>query len=145
MTNPEFRPATKKAAVYVGPTTEQTKRAQHAHTPMLPVSLLNLIGEYGFAARNRFSEVERIYRWEQLIAGIKAFVASQCAELASELVAELRAAQEVASSANAQLSTLVFDNDTEFAIRDAKCASVELIQLQHRARAAIAKATGAPS
>lgn len=44
--------------------------------PTLPQSLINLIGEYGFARTDGVSEIERLHRWELLIAGIKDYAAS---------------------------------------------------------------------
>lgn len=42
-----------------------------AEMPTLPQSLINLIGEYGMARTDGVSEIERLHRWQTLIAGIK--------------------------------------------------------------------------
>jgi hypothetical protein len=48
--------------------------------PTLPQSLINLIGEYGFARTDGASEIERIHRWELLIDGIKLYAGSYAEE-----------------------------------------------------------------
>jgi hypothetical protein len=45
-----------------------------AHSlPILPNTLLNLIAEYGLARTDGVSDIERLARWELLIAGIKCY------------------------------------------------------------------------
>jgi hypothetical protein len=48
--------------------------------PTMPQSLINLIGEYGFARTDGASEIERIHRWELLIDGIKLYAGSYAEE-----------------------------------------------------------------
>jgi hypothetical protein len=50
--------------------------------PTLPADLLTLIGSYGLARTNGESEVERLHRWQQLIAGIKQYAADCISSLA---------------------------------------------------------------
>lgn len=45
--------------------------------PILPQTLINLIGEYGYARYDGKSEVEITHRWKALIAGIKEYAAQQ--------------------------------------------------------------------
>ena len=55
---------------------------EQKHAPrMLPHSLLNLISEYGLARIDRVGDVERIHRWELLIAGIKDYAAAEIARV----------------------------------------------------------------
>lgn len=53
--------------------------------PVLPQSLINLIGEYGQAHRERVWDGERLHRWELLIAGIKDYARSHAAALEADL------------------------------------------------------------
>jgi hypothetical protein len=41
--------------------------------PTLPSGLLALIGEYGMARTDGASQVETLFRWEQLIGGVKVY------------------------------------------------------------------------
>jgi len=51
---------------------------EQKHAPgMLPQSLINLIGEYGFARTEGVGELERIHRWQLLIAGIKDYATAE--------------------------------------------------------------------
>ena len=64
--------------------------------PTLPQSLINLIGEYGFARTEGASEIERIHRWELLIDGIKLYAGSfaeEAVRLERERCAEICEAQ----------------------------------------------------
>lgn len=46
---------------------------------VLPPALLNLIGEYGMARTGVVSDLERLRRWELLIAGIKDYARGEVA------------------------------------------------------------------
>lgn len=59
--------------------------------PVLPKSLLDLIGEYGYARTAGLSELERLALWDRLIVGIKEYAAQHAATTERDL-AECRAA-----------------------------------------------------
>lgn len=54
----------------------------------LPQVLIDLIGEYGLARTDGVGEIERLHRWELLIAGIKDYTASQMREHEARVRAE---------------------------------------------------------
>ena len=51
---------------------EEAARELTAAQGVLPTWMLDLIGDYGFSAKNE-GELERLHRWELLIAGIKKY------------------------------------------------------------------------
>jgi hypothetical protein len=66
--------------------------------------------------------------------------ARAAADLIVQLLADLCAASNTASEANAQLSSAVLTGDATNAVRDSKLASRELVRLQDNVRSAIGKA-----
>ena len=55
------------------PTASERAEGPADEPPILPQSLLNVIGEYGLARTDGVGELERIHRWELLIAGVKEY------------------------------------------------------------------------
>ena len=64
--------------------TANEKAVEREALPLLPQSLLDLIGEYGHARTDGVSEFERIHRWGLLIAGIKDYAHSVLQECATK-------------------------------------------------------------
>lgn len=66
--------------------------------PVLPRSLLDLIGAYGCARTNGMLELDRLDLWERLIVGIKAYASQYNTDTERDL-AECRAALQLAKAA----------------------------------------------